>query len=123
MAEQVYAQFFVFVDQKLLEEEVDVDWDVDFDTKIVTTQAKAFAGASKGSGKFTVNVNNACPRTGPELNYFTMGENIQFVDCIITVGTVQLISKGVIMNIKGKGGASNPTDVSFTFVGGLPKIK
>jgi hypothetical protein len=123
MAEQIYAQFYVFIDQQLLEEEIDCDWDVDPDVKVVSTQAKAFAGVSKGSGKFTVNVNNACPRTGPELTYVEMASNATFVDCIITMGTKQLISRGVITGVKGKGGASNPTDVSFTYVGSIPKVK
>lgn len=123
MAEQIYAQFFAFIDQALLEEEIDVDWDVDPDAKPVSTQAKGYAGVSKGSGKFTINVTNACPKTGPEINMIQLSIDQTFVDAVITLGSKQLISRGTITNVKGKGGASNASEVSFTFIGALPKVK
>ena len=123
MAQQVFAQFFVFVDQALLEMELDVDWDVNPDAKPIATQAKGYAGVSKGSGMFTVNVTNACPAAGPEINFIELAVKQTFVDMVVTMGTKQMISKGTITNVKGKGGASNPSSVDFTYIGSLPTVK
>ena len=123
MAQQVYAQFFAFLDQALLEEEIDLDWDVDPDAKPISTQAKGYAGVSKGSGKFTVNVTSACPTSGPEVNFIELSVKQTFVDMVVTMGTKQMISRGTITNVKGKGGASNPSDVVFTYIGSLPTVK
>lgn len=123
MAQQVYGQMFAFFDQALLEEEIDIDWEFNPDAKPVATQAKGYAGVTKGSGLFTCTVTNALPRTGPEINFIEYADKQTFIDFVVTIGSVQLVSRGTVTNVKGKGGASGEGRIDFIFTGSKPTVK
>lgn len=122
MATDQYAVLYSFVDQQLLTEEMDVDLDYNPDLKPVSTQAKGFAGVTKGAGSMTATVTSALPRAGIEKDYFELARLATPVEFIIVMANKKLVSKGFITGVKVKGGVSQETRVDFTFHGEEPKL-
>jgi len=121
MADTKYTNCAVIFDKVVLAEAQSEKTSSNSGTQIVRTQQKGFAGASKGYGEFTVDVTSAIPRTGLEVDLYTVMNDMTQVEMILWRGSKKLTSLGYIMSVSESHSGESAASVDFTFSGSEPE--
>lgn len=119
-----YSLLLVSVNNALLQEAQNIDMKRVGGGNIVHTLAKRFSGISPGSSFCTINVSNAIPASGPEIDF------ADEIDGYIPVelGVVRSDGKtgkavGFIMGDDLKQGVDQAASYSFDFIGNFPSFE
>jgi hypothetical protein len=117
MALQLYTLALVYVNGSLLAEEADVSVDRDARAQEVATVAKGFAGLSPGAAITKIDVTNAVPSAGFELNPGAFIKQLAVVELTILAAGQTLTAKGFIPQDTFQHGVSKEASLRFAFIG------
>lgn len=117
MATDQYAKGAFFLDGQLLVESQSIDVEFDAGNQIITTQQKGFGGISPGSPSTKMTVKSAIPKSGLEVDLYTLSKDRTPVDAVVFAGGTTRTSRGFIMTVSESFGVDNPSTIDFTFEG------